>query len=738
MNLVNRKLVWLKAVVRSVALWFLACASPAPAEKLWISPVSSFWEVGTNWSGGTAPDDTAFIRITNDLTKTITIDVQTPTTNLTVQKLTLSAPPGATNTLMVQDLGPSNPLIFQTGLEMEDGAVLHLTNSSMELQLMFDHINIDGGMILDNGSIIFGDNTVTTRVGRATSGTFTINSGTVTAGIMTVGGTNQSSGTLNLNGGTLNIGSFFSLGRNPTTTGTVAIAGGQLNVPNDDTRVGDSGIGIMSVSNATLVLTNLTIGRDPAAGGTFTLQDGGSVLLSNDLSIARFAGSSGTLTVAGGLLQAPAHKIYIGREGSGQLNMTGGQVQISTLLVSANNTNSSSGVVNMSGGTLTCASNLLVGSASVSSGQFGLSGGAVTVTNTALAGLASVPNGSFTLNGGDLTVDQLRLTNSTSQFLFQSGTLRTKGSTVANGAAFVVGDGVNPATLYLDGGTHSFAGGLVISANATLAGCGTIIGTISNSGLISTNCGGGGSTAPSITTPPQNLTVTNGDSATFTVVGTGNPAPTYQWWKGSGKISGATSSAYTIASATLADQASYAVVLANSVGSITSAPAALTVLARPTITTPPTNLTVTNGSTATFTVAAAGNPAPTYQWFNGTGAIAGATASSFSIPSVTTNDAGSYSVLVSNSVGSTNSQPVTLTVYMPTVVPLTLASPSYAAGTFSFDISGPSGTNFVTLRSTNLTTWAPIKTNLSASGIVHFADTNPPSAGASYRTMLSP
>src|SRR5262249_48083289 len=188
-------------------------------------------------------------------------------------------------------------LVFQTGLEMEDGAVLHLANSSMELQLMFDHINIDGRMILDSGSIVFGDNTVTTRVGRATSGNLTINSGSVSAGVVTVGGTNLSSGTLAMNGGTLNISSFLSLGRNPTTTGTVAIAGGQLSVLNDDTRVGDAGIGLMSISNATALLTNLTIGRDLESGGTFMLQTGGSVFLSNDLSIARFAGSSGTLTV---------------------------------------------------------------------------------------------------------------------------------------------------------------------------------------------------------------------------------------------------------------------------------------------------------------------------------------------------------------------------------------------------------------------------------------------------------
>jgi T5SS/PEP-CTERM-associated repeat protein len=651
MNLVSREFVWFKALVRSVSLWLLASAIPAPAEKLWISPVSSFWDVGTNWSGGTPPDDTAFIRITNDLTKTITIDAQTPVTNLTVQKLTLSAPPGATNTLIVQDLGPGNPLIFQTGLEMEDGAVLHLTNSSMELQLMFDHVNIDGSMILDNGSIIFGDNTVTTRVGRATSGTLTINSGTVTAGIMTVGGTNQSSGTLNLTGGTLTVSSFLSLGRNPTTTGTALITGGLLSVLNDDTRVGDSGNGQMVVSNATAVLTNLTIGRDAATVGGFTLQNGGSVQLSNDLSIARFPGSSGTLSVSGGMLQAPSQKIYVGREGGGQMTVSGGTVFASSLLLAANNTNSSSGTATFSGGNVTLTSSLAVGSASVSAGQFALTGGSVVVSNVSGSATVTVANGTLSLAGGSLTADNLAVTNS-GAFGFNSGMLVTKHTSVANGSPFVVGDGINPATLYLNGGTHSFANGLVISSNATLAGCGTIIGSVSSSGVIATNCGGA-PVAPSIATPPKSLTVTNGNSATFTVIASGNPLPTYQWFKASSLISGATGSSYTI-------------------------------------------------------------------------------------PAVTTNDAGIYSVSVSNSAGSTNSPPATLTVYVPTVVPLSLSLPAYAAGTFSFDITGPGGTNYVILRSTNLANWTPIRTNFSSAGTVHFSDTNPPPAAASYRSMLSP
>jgi hypothetical protein len=264
-----------------------------------------------------------------------------------------------------------------------------------------------------------------------------------------------------------------------------------------------------------------------------------------------------------------------------------------------------------------------------------------------------------------------------------------------------------------------------------------------NYGYITTNAtititGGGGNAAPSITTQPKSLTVTNGNSATFTVVATGTPAPTYQWHKGPAIISGATGTSYTIASTTTNDTADYTVVVSNSVNSVTSSAATLTVLVPPAITTPPASLNVTNGNSATFTVLATGVPAPAYQWMKGAGAISGATSSSYTISSVTTNDAGSYSVLVSNPAGSTNSPPATLSVYVPAVVPLTLSTPAYGAGGFTFDITGPSGTNYVVWRSIDLSTWTAIKTNFSASGTVHFADTNPPAATATYRTMLSP
>jgi len=81
----------------------------------------------------------------------------------------------------------------------------------------------------------------------------------------------------------------------------------------------------------------------------------------------------------------------------------------------------------------------------------------------------------------------------------------------------------------------------------------------------------------------------------------------------------------------------------------------------PLIITPPAGQTVDAGTSASFSVAAINGPL-TYQWqFNGTNLI-GATTSTYSILSAGPADAGPYSVVVSNTHGSTLSSPAQLTV----------------------------------------------------------------------------
>lgn len=82
----------------------------------------------------------------------------------------------------------------------------------------------------------------------------------------------------------------------------------------------------------------------------------------------------------------------------------------------------------------------------------------------------------------------------------------------------------------------------------------------------------------------------------------------------------------------------------------------------PSITTQPSSVTVTSGSSASFTVAASGTSPLSYQWYLGSSAISGATSATYSISSATSSQAGSYSVVVTNAYGSATSNSATLTV----------------------------------------------------------------------------
>lgn len=84
--------------------------------------------------------------------------------------------------------------------------------------------------------------------------------------------------------------------------------------------------------------------------------------------------------------------------------------------------------------------------------------------------------------------------------------------------------------------------------------------------------------APQITTQPADLSAAAGDRATFVVLATGNPAPTYQWQRNGTAIAGATSATYQTPVLTAGDNgAAYSVVVTNSQGSVTSRNAMLTV-----------------------------------------------------------------------------------------------------------------------------------------------------------------
>jgi hypothetical protein len=198
--------------------------------------------------------------------------------------------------------------------------------------------------------------------------------------------------------------------------------------------------------------------------------------------------------------------------------------------------------------------------------------------------------------------------------------------------------------------------------------------------------------APTFTQQPQSISVQSGQTASFTAVASGTPAPSIQWYRvgspnqavGSPCAPGtgnSTSCTYTTAPLSLSDSgAQFFARASNSAGSVDSNTVTLTVTGSataPTITTQPADQTVTVGANATFTVAASGTAPLSYQWYRNGTAIPGANAASYTLTNVQLADDGAeFYVEVSNSEGSVTSNTVSLTVTDAATAPTITTQPA--------------------------------------------------------------
>lgn len=170
-------------------------------------------------------------------------------------------------------------------------------------------------------------------------------------------------------------------------------------------------------------------------------------------------------------------------------------------------------------------------------------------------------------------------------------------------------------------------------------------------------------TAPNVAlqTQPKSQYVNVGANVVLAVTATATPAPVYQWRKNNVNIAGATNASYTIASASFADEANYAVVVTSGSVSVTSSTAVLQVYPATVVIPPilflaqPQEQSVSVGQSATFIVDVTGSATPSYQWQREETNIAGATNATFTIASAQLADAGNYRVVVSAGGVSQNS-----------------------------------------------------------------------------------
>ena len=266
-----------------------------------------------------------------------------------------------------------------------------------------------------------------------------------------------------------------------------------------------------------------------------TVNTGGSASYSNGTWIGFNAGSSGTLTIAGGTYST-ANGTQIGGSGTGVFTMTGGTASTATTRVGYNA--GSNGTATISGGTWTAAYLYI---AEAGTGVVTMDGGLVIVERDLTRGSSGTLNlnaggtlqigngvvGGVLLGGtGDL------LNNGT--LIYNSPTNRTYSGAMSGIGAFVK-QGTNTLTLSgnnsYDGGTTLNGGTLSLgSANAigtsgpVTFGGGTLQYSASNSSDNSARFSNAASQQYSIDTNSQNVTLASNLTSTggsFTKIGAG-------------------------------------------------------------------------------------------------------------------------------------------------------------------------------------------------------------------------
>ena len=224
--------------------------------------------------------------------------------------------------------------------------------------------------------------------------------------------------------------------------------------------------------------------------------------------------------------------------------------------------------------------------------------------------------------------------------------------------------------------------------------------------------------SPLLPSEPTSVVVSPGADTIF-IVSADGPALNYQWWHDGAVIPGGTSSTLAIVNAMAGAQGNYLVVVSNFAGVATSSTAtlnfdssALSILAQPKST------SAQVGYSATFTVVASGVPPISYLWFHDGTALAGQTTTTLVLSSVRTNDAGSYSCVVTNGYRSVTSATAQLTVTPGAVPPILIAT--RLGNTLTIDFFCGSGT-YTLLSSSHLSLWLPIATNTAVlSGRLEF------------------
>lgn len=162
-------------------------------------------------------------------------------------------------------------------------------------------------------------------------------------------------------------------------------------------------------------------------------------------------------------------------------------------------------------------------------------------------------------------------------------------------------------------------------------------------------------------------TVNQGSTTTFSVViNNCFPAPVFAWFKKDSLKSIAGTQILTLTNVTIKDTGNYYVIISNNAGADTSKFGHLVVNVPPVIITQPSSLLICIGEADSFVVAASGTQPLTYLWKKGTATV-GTNQNVYRIVAVSKTDTGTYTCVVTNSVGSVTSNGAALSLNLYTV-----------------------------------------------------------------------
>jgi hypothetical protein len=321
-------------------------------------------------------------------------------------------------------------------------------------------------------------------------GSMIMSNGTVAAEQFSVGGLAGAQGEFRLAGGTNRTFTVFTVGTDLQATGTVWMSGGRLVVTNEFSSliVGDSGVGSMTVSNGTVLASDVFVANAFGSAGTLTVAGGTNQFLGS-LSVAADVNTTGTVLVSGGQLVVTNALTILGGDsfgspgGAARMTVTGGRTLGAGVMVGA--TSGSQGTLSVAGGIVAVRGPLDIGKAG-GTGNVHVSAGVLAVTNTP----ATVTSGTGLLIDGDIFVSAGSLVATNAPILL--GSAGSGSLTVSNGtmqaADFFLGNNARArGTLTVAGGTNCIFSSLILGTASCSA---TGIVTVTGGNLFVTNATG--------------------------------------------------------------------------------------------------------------------------------------------------------------------------------------------------------------------------------------------------------